>query len=235
MIKISVAGLCIEVHNKYKFIEELAKDYITDSEHTDFSVFATEEEIEEERRISEYPFKNDYLESIVTYRKIAEVIPRYDAIVFHGAVIVKGDMAFAVTARSGVGKTTHIRLWHKVFDDVHVLNGDKPILRIIDGEVYACGTPWRGKEGYGRNEMMRLRGIGFIERAEDNLAEPVGVSDALMKFVGQIYVPKDPVSAARALSVANGVITGVPMIKICANMQNDAATVAHQAFLKSIK
>ena len=195
---------------------------------------STEDKIKAEAAQSAEEYPDGYLESIVLYREIAEKLPFYSAFVFHGAVIAVDGKAYAVTARSGVGKTTHLRLWQEVFGDkVHVLNGDKPIIRIIEGEPYACGTPWRGKERYGVNEMLPLCGIGFLERAEENSAERIEVGEALMKFMTQIYVPKERSAATIALGTADRVLNAVPLIRIRANMKPDAAITAYKAFVNN--
>ena len=137
MITIKVAGLAIGIDNRFEYITRLAADYLTD-EPPLFTVRATEEDIAEEARMTDVRFPDGYLESIVSYRKIAEILPTYDAFVFHGAVLNYGGHALAFTAKSGTGKTTHTRLWLSEFGDkVHYLNGDKPIIRFIDGVPYA--------------------------------------------------------------------------------------------------
>lgn len=235
MINISIAGLNITLKNRYSFVERIAKDYINDFEAAHFSVEATDTEIAEERDKSDYSFDNGYLESIVLYRNIAERLPEYDAFVFHGAVIACEGRAYAVTARSGVGKTTHLRLWLREFgDSVHILNGDKPILRVIDGKVYACATPWRGKEGYGVNEMLPLCGIAFLERSDTNSASLVSASEGLVRFASQIYIPKDPRTAPLALACANKILSRVPLHTIRANMEPEAARVARAAFCSTL-
>lgn len=231
MIKISVAGLNVELKNKYPFIEQYAEDYITSSCSTDITVEAEESEIDLEAMEAPENAPRGYLESIVLYRAIAEQLPKYSAFVFHGAVIAKDGKAYIVTARSGVGKTTHLRLWLDVFgEDVHILNGDKPIIRIIDGKAYACATPWRGKEGYGVPEMLPLCGIGFLERGEFNAAEQITVGEALMRFVSQIYIPNEKSAASAVLSIADKVLSSVPLYKLSVNVEKDAAVVAYNAF-----
>ncbi len=234
MIRISVADLEIKLDNKYSYIEELACDYVSaDDREAHIAVSASDEDIRLEAEASELQHSRGYLESIVLYREIAEQLPRFDAFVFHGAVIALDGKAYAVTARSGVGKTTHLRLWMKAFGDrVHILNGDKPILRIINGRVYACGTPWRGKESYGVAEMLPLEGIAFLERGDQNSAKRITVGEGLIRFVSQIYVPKAPSAASLALSVANRIISSVPLYELRANMDISAATVAYEAFTK---
>ena len=224
MMKISLAGLKIAIDNRYPFIEELAKDYITSEEEVDFTVSVSDEDLKEEDRMSEVRYPLGYLESIALYRKIAEKIPEYGAFVFHGAVMALDGAAYAVTARSGVGKTTHVRLWLEAFGErVHILNGDKPIIRVIDGIPYACGTPWRGKENYGIPEMLPLRSVAFLERSAENSAEKISVGSALMRFVSQIYIPKTKETASLALIAANRVISSVSLYELHVNMDISAA------------
>ena len=169
MITISIAGINIGIDNKYPYLEEMAKDYITDGA-AEFTVRATEEEIDAQMAQSpSSSLPRGYLESLSVYRHIAERLPEYDAFLFHGCVIVHKKRAYVFTAKSGVGKTTHARNWLAEFgDEVHILNGDKPIIRIIDGVPCACGTPWQGKENYGVNEICEIKAFVFIERDKEN-------------------------------------------------------------------
>ncbi len=232
MIVIKLAEISIAIDNKYRHIEELARDYITDDE-PEFSVFATDEEIREEGRCSDVKFSNAYLESIVVYRKIAERLPMYDAFVFHGAILSYHGSAYAFTARSGVGKTTHTRLWMSEFKgETDYINGDKPIIRFISGKPVAFGTPWRGKEGYGKNTSAVLRSVALIERGVENEAfipEPGAISIGIIK---QIYMPKDSASARKTMQLASKMIASVRLVGLRCNMEPEAAHVAMSAMVK---
>ncbi|MBR5449286.1 MAG: hypothetical protein IKV43_04775, partial [Clostridia bacterium] len=116
MITIKVAGLAIGIDNRFEYITRLAADYLTD-EPPLFTVRATDDDIAEEAKMTDVKFPDGYLESIVAYRKIAEILPSYDAFVFHGAVLNYDGRAVAFTAKSGVGKTTHTRLWLSEFGE----------------------------------------------------------------------------------------------------------------------
>ncbi len=229
-MKLSLAGLNVEAKTRYEFSEKLTESYLSNSGNTDFSVEVTDLDIKNEAERSDIRYPIGYLESIALYRKIAEKLPFYDAVVFHGAVIAYKGCAYAFTARSGVGKTTHIRLWLQRFGDaVHILNGDKPILRVIDGVVYAAGTPWRGKEGYGVPEMLPLKAIAFIDRAEEPLAREITSSEALTRLASQMYVPNEPRAAMLSLSVLNKIISGVKLYDVRANMKPESAEASFTA------
>ena len=228
MITVKLADLAIGIDNKYTFMEALAKDYITD-EAPVFSVSVTDAEIEEER-VTERETK-EYLESIAIYRKIAEKLPEYDAFVFHAATLNFEGEALAFTARSGVGKTTHTRLWIEVFgrERVHYLNGDKPIVRFVDGSPVVYGTPYRGKEGYGRCESAPLRAVTFVERGEVNTAEPISKDDAVMRIASQVYMPRSSMSALRTLKLIDRFVGSAKLVLLKCTPDPEAAEVAKRA------
>lgn len=231
MITIKIAELPIGIDNKYDYIKNLAAEYLTDEEPL-FTVSATEEELDAERAISEFEFSNGYLESIVSYRKIADILPKYDAFVFHGAILNYDGDAYAFTARSGVGKTTHTKLWLSEFaGKAHYLNGDKPVIRIIDGVPYAAGTPWRGKENFGVNEMAPLKGIALLARGEKNEAAPIEPTMGVLRLVSQMYLPSDRGAVQLTMRLADRVIKSVKFIELRCNMDPEAAHVAKKAFL----
>ena len=233
MITLNIARLPIGIDNRFDYISELAKDYLTDEEPI-FTVSVSSEEILKEKESSATNHTDGYYESIIAYRKIAEILPEYDAFLFHGSVIAYEGCAFVITANSGVGKTTHTRLWLSEFkESAHVLNGDKPIIRIIDGTAYACGTPWQGKENYGRNEILELSGISFLERGAENVARNISASDAVTRFMSQIYLPKTNLSMlAKTMRLADTVIRGTHLVLLECNMNPEAAHVSLAALLE---
>ena len=159
------------------------------------------------------------------------MLPKYGALVFHGAVIATDIEAYAFTARSGVGKTTHINNWLRAFGgDIHILNGDKPILRKIGGKICACGTPWQGKENMGVNEIKPLKAIAFLSRSEKNRAAKVGASSVLMPFMTQIYIPNSEREADLALALAADILESAELYSLGVNMDIESAMVARAAF-----
>ncbi len=232
MISIKIAGIPIGLDCKYEYTERYVKEYVTD-EQPEFCVSATSEDIAWEHENSGIKVPDWSAENIVLYRKIAERLPEYDALVFHGAVLEYENTAYAVTANSGVGKTTHTRLWLREFSDkVKILNGDKPILRLIDGGVYACATPWMGKEGYGYNAVRKLGGIGFLSRGAVNISRRVEPDGAVMRFMNQIYLSKtDVLALTRSMRVADKLLCGVPLYEFECNMEPSAAHVTFDAFV----
>lgn len=230
MLNIKIADVVVGIDNRYRHIEWLARDYVTD-ECREFVVSATDEDLEREAGMTEESYSPGYLESVVVYRKIAERLPFYDACVFHGAVLSVDGRGYAFTARSGVGKTTHTRLWLSHFGSrAYYVNGDKPIIRFRDGVPMVYGTPWMGKESYGTNTSCPLFGIAFLERGQENSAEPAMVDDVASLLVSQVYIPRGGAAAVRALSLCDRILSTVKLIRLRCNMDISAAGVAARAF-----
>ena len=101
---------------------------------------------------------NGYLESLAIYRKIAEKVIEYNGFLLHGVVVEVNKCGIAFLARSGVGKSTHVMLWKELLKNkLTIINGDKPLVRIIDGKIFAYGTAWAGKEKLHKNTKTELR------------------------------------------------------------------------------
>lgn len=230
MLTVSIAGIPVGIDNRYKNVEHISRDYLTDAAPV-FTVRATDAEIEAERLASGAEFHEGYLESTVIHRLIAEQLWRVDAFVLHGAVLALDGGGYAFAARSGTGKTTHTRLWCEHFGErVRYVNGDKPIVRFIDGVPYVYGTPWRGKENYGENMRVPLMGIAYLERALSNSAEEISFDDASSRLLSQVYIPKkNPLAAARTLALVGRLSEGVRHVVLKCNMEKDAAAVAARA------
>ena len=231
MFKIKIAELVIEIDNKYDFVKKQCIDYIVDDSLTaDFTVSASEEQIKTENESSESNFSNGYLESVCIYRNIAYILPKFNAFLFHAAVVCVDGQAYAFTAKSGVGKSTHIRLWQNLLGEkLSIINGDKPILRIKDDKVYAYGTPWCGKEGYNINTSAPLKAICFINRGSVDEITPFEKSEAAGKVIHQIIVPKNYEDIVSILDMLDFTLKKVDVWKLKCTINISAAELSYNA------
>lgn len=187
---IRLADINIKIENKYAYLAELCREYT--AAEPNFSIDATVSEQEIYAEDTENKYSAAYLESLAVYRKIAESILDFDGFLMHGAVIDVHGCGTAFLAKSGVGKSTHVRLWQQLLSsEIRVINGDKPLIRIIGGCAYAFGTPWAGKEGLQVNAKTKLRKICFIERSTENECIPLEKAHIFKRLINQIYIPKN--------------------------------------------
>lgn len=178
-----IADLTVGISCKHSLIESMCREYLTEVAPM-FCVRASEEHKEKLRNyflgFSEV-FSDDYLESVAISECIADEVFNYDAAVFHAALISFDGQGVAFAAPSGTGKSTHIKLWRRLFGSrVECINGDKPLFLFRDGKFFGAGTPWCGKENWGCNKTVPLKAVCFIERAEQNSISPLTENREIM-------------------------------------------------------
>lgn len=243
MFKVKIAGFVIEVDNKYGYIERLCSKYKYQGNGADFCATCTEEEIDNEyiTAQSDEEIKNlllsmnteqqrGYLEGVCIYRSICLQLPERGSFVMHAATIEVDGQAYAFTARSGTGKSTHIALWKQYLGDrVQIVNGDKPIVREIDGVFYAYGTPWCGKEGWNRDVCVPLKGLCFVERAKENSISKLPLDEAASRIMKQILIPKDAMGAINTFDLVDRMLNKVNCWLLGCNISVEAAEIAYEA------
>lgn len=235
---LSLAGVPAGVEAIHPAVGRFCREFFSE-ETPAFRVTMTASDIESERvraarsdardGLPARDYADAYLESIALYRKLSVGLLDKDAVVFHGAALGAGERAFLFTARSGVGKTTHARLWLKNIPGAFILNGDKPLLRLRGDVVFACGTPWKGKENYGRNAMLPLEAICLLERDAANHIEPVSFRDALPTLLQQTNRPEDPDALRKTLEIVCGLEDRVRFYRMGCNMEDEAAQMSFRA------
>ena len=225
-----IADLNIKINNKHSYLTKLCKNYLHENQDAtpDFEVTASPEDYDMDKENLE-GFSDGYLESVSVYRQIAKKLLEYDGIILHAAVIEKDGKAFAFSAPSGTGKSTHIKLWKKAFgDEVQIVNGDKPLIRIIDGVLYAYGTPWCGKEGYNRNTKAPLYSICFVSRAKENSIRPLEKNAAIPLIFTQLLMPDNETQTDAFFVMLNHIFDKVKFFSLGCNMDIEAAHVAYE-------
>ena len=231
-----LADFFIEIHVQYPSTEHFCGAYVcADAEKVDFSVTVSAADIAAEMAADPAEKKHtpEQYEPLALYRKICAELLGRGAFLMHCAVIGYEGCGYAFAAKSGTGKTTHIRLWQACFgrEKVTIVNGDKPILRVIGDAVYAYGTPWCGKEGYNANTRVPLRGLCFLERDAENGISRISDAEAMPRILSQVMVT-DSADLMRQMELLDALVTHVPLYKLGCNMDIEAARVAYEGMRK---
>lgn len=228
MFCIEIAEIPIGIENRYPYIYYLCEDYEVKDREPEFTVSVSEDEILKEQN-GEEQFSSGYCESLCIYRKICLKMIEYDAFLMHSAAIAMDGEAYVFSAPSGVGKTTHIRLWKQRFGDrVQVINGDKPIYRFIGDKLYVCGTPWRGKEYMGSNMMSPVKAVCFLEQNPENHIRLLNTEEVSRHIFSQVLLPKDIEIFDRFWLLLKRMVTTNIFYELKCNRQPEAAELAYQ-------
>lgn len=232
MLIISVAGMVFGIEHTYPHIARQCAPYVVEAEPADtFSV--TPEMIAREKSSATGEVSDGYCESLAAYREISKRIMAHDALLLHAAVIELDGRAIAFSARSGTGKSTHIRLWRRVFGDrVQIVNGDKPIIRFSnDGTPIAYGTPWAGKEGWQRNVGVPLHSIVILRRGKTDQLLPISREEAAIELLGQILLGDSESEAATSMELLDRLIASVDLKVLYCTPTEEAARVAFEGLV----
>ncbi len=144
-----IADIISDIRPKFPTFEKNAKNYeYSGNEPVQIKISIREDYI---RKRAE---KNTHLtlgnlESIFLADVFNKKILKYNAIFLHSSAILYKGKAYLFSADSGVGKSTHTKLWIKKFgaENVQIINDDKPIIRFIDNDWYVYGSPFDGGTG----------------------------------------------------------------------------------------
>lgn len=174
-------------------------------------------------------FSEPYLETLAVYRKIAEQMPFFDTILFHGSAIAVDGEVYLFTAKSGTGKSTHTRLWREYFGERAVMvNDDKPLIRVTREGVTVYGTPWNGKHRLGANLAAPLKAVCLLERAKENHIEAAAAKALYPSLLQQTYRPANPAAMVQTLQLLDRLTGQVGLYRLGCNLSPDAARVAYE-------
>lgn len=228
-----IADLNIEIQNRYDYVARQCAAYrAPEGAVADFSVAVSEQALAASH--AQGPdFSLPYHESLCVYREICKKMLVYDGFLLHAAVIEVDGRAYAFSAPSGTGKSTHIALWRRLLGErVQIVNGDKPILRYRDGAFTAYGTPWCGKEGWNRNTSAPLTAICFLERSEKNRIRRLSSNEAIDHVFHQLLRPKTAAEMDATLSLTDNLLREVPIYLLGCNISEEAARLAYETLSK---
>ena len=179
------------------------------------------------------PSSDSYLETLAVYRKIATRLPSHHIWLMHGSAVAVNGEAVLFTAPSGVGKTTHTRLWLENIPSTTVINGDKPLLRLQNGVCEICGTPWSGKEHMNCNRIVPLRAICLLERGKENRITETTFAELRPALIQQTFRPNDPASLVKIIDLLEEAGHCVRCYRLSCTMEPEAATIAYNAIFQN--
>lgn len=228
-----IAGLRVLIKNKHPYTTKFCKAYLSDNQDAPEDVVAsvTEAEFTEEKNISP-EFTDGYIENICLYRSLCKQLPTLNRFLLHASILEYDGKAYAFLGRSGTGKSTHTKLWLRFIKNVCVLNGDKPILEYSNGQFFAHGTPWQGKENWGYKGKAPLNGLCFLEQAKENSITKLSVSETSSRIFQQILLPQDAENALATLSLIDKLIATVPVYLLKCDISQEAVKHSFEALTK---
>lgn len=226
MFSIKVADRLFRIDNRYKFLEELCSDYVTDEQGDELITISDDEMLRE--NLPDENFPPCYHESTAVYRKMCEYLIPSGIFLFHCSALTIDGRGVLFGAPSGTGKSTHAGLWKKFFGDrVDILNDDKPLIHPDDKGITVYGTPWAGKHSLQKNTSAPVEALFIIERGKKSSVEPLTIHEAYPMALNQTYRPDDAVLMKKTLDLLNRFLEKVPIYRLKCDISEDAVRTAY--------
>lgn len=233
-----IAGLTVRMENCDGRTTKQAIPYLSENQDenqpVDININVSEERIR--NSMDEHPEMDfDDWQYMLTGTDFYTNLIKFGGILLHSSCVVVDGVAYAFSADSGTGKSTHTQLWLKRFGDrAYMLNDDKPAIRIIDGKAYACGTPWSGKYDYSTPEVVPLAGICFLERSEDNWIKPAETGRAIFNIFSQTVRKLGEKGMGKLLDNLEELFRLVPIYQLGCNISQEAVDCSYNTMKKDL-
>lgn len=134
-------------------------------------------------------------------------------IFMHASAVESNGKGYIFPGRSGAGKSTISRMF--AARGYNLLSDDRIVVRKINGEFYAFGTPWAGDAGIAENRKLPLGGIFFLRQSsESSIRElaPAEAAERLMPVTSILWFDKQAVPGI--LSFCEDLVLHVPAYDI---------------------
>lgn len=139
------------------------------------------------------------------------------------------------SGHSGAGKSTHSRLWERLFDS-RILNGDLNLLGMEDGKVIVYGIPWCGTSEIAQPFKKNLWGVFFIHQSNGNTCKEIQGAQRTLALSNRMISPSWTKNLyEQNLAFAYEVQPKIMLCNLFCNTEDEAAKVARQYVISYIE
>ena len=233
-MKYKIADLIVEYTAKYDELKRLSEQFIYNGEReTDITLSVTDKQLENMLSRSVEGTTISGIENLAMSSEFNRAAIKYGVMLVHSSALIYNNEAYLFSADSGVGKSTHTKLWLKAFGDkVHIMNDDKPVVRLYDDHAQAYGTPFDGGSGIALNESYPLKAIIFVERGEENSVRIPESKEIIQKLYFQTARMVDRKTAEKMLLNIEKLLSLTKFYVLTCNMDISAAYTAYNSIIE---
>ena len=232
------AGLNVEMSPQHPTLVQRSAPYRADGDvRVDIQLLPPVGGVEALRNAAPHPADVDfaYLDDVNEYLyyggSFYRALLHFDGMLLHASAVAFDGKAYLFSAPPGTGKSTHTREWVRALPGAFILNDDKPALRLVDGTVYACGTPFSGSSPLSVNVMLPVGGICVLERGDVNEIRPLSAAEALPWIYGQTTTQVDASEGELLLDVLERVLSAVRLWRLRCRIGREAMECSFSAMV----
>lgn len=154
----------------------------------------------------------------------------HGGIFLHASYIIKDGQAILFTAPKQTGKSTQAELW-RATRGAEIINGDRVILRKIDGTWYACSSPYCGTSKICQDAVAPIKAIVILGQSKKNAVCKATAREALEALLnGCTYNVWDKKQVDASMSIMERIITDLLMVRLDC-LPDESAVAALEEFL----
>lgn len=233
-MKYKIADLIVDYTAKYEDLEKLSEQFKYSGEkEADITLAVPNKHLENLLSRSVEGTTISGIENLAMSSEFNRAAIKYGVMLVHSSALIYNNEAYLFSADSGVGKSTHTKLWLKAFGDkVHIMNDDKPVVRLYDDHAQAYGTPFDGGSGIALNESYPLKAIIFVERGEENSVRIPDNKEIIQKLYFQTARMVDRKTAEKMLLNIEKLLSLTKFYILTCNMDISAAYTAYNSIIE---
>ena len=233
-MKYKIADLIVEYTAKYDDLKRLSEQFVYSGEgEADITLSVTDKQLENMLSRSVEGTTIGEIENFAISSEFNRSAIKYGVMLVHSSALIYNTGAYLFSADSGVGKSTHTKLWLKAFGDkVHIMNDDKPVVRLYDDHAQAYGTPFDGGSGIALNENFPLKAIIFVERGEENSVRIPDNKEIIQKLYFQTARMVNRETAEKMLVNLESLLHLTKFYVLTCNMDISAAYTAYNSIIE---
>lgn len=165
-----------------------------------------------------YPEAADYfrtLDNLLDAANLEHMLTALGAVSLHSSFITHCGQAILFSAPSGTGKSTQAALWEQ-YAHAEQINGDRSVIRCVDGVWTAFGFPFAGSSGIYKNKSAPIRAIVVLRQAKDNTIERLAAPEAFRLLYSETAIQRwNTQGHAAAVDLLIRLSAAVPVYRLC--------------------
>lgn len=166
----------------------------------------------------------EYLAHLLTACMLA-----HGLLTFHGVLMEYEGNGIIISAASGTGKTTHVRLWRDLRRAL-IINGDRAVCAKTAEGWTGYGLPWSGTSGEQINRSVAIRALVVLRRGETNEAHRISALEAFHQVFAHVLYPSwDKALTEKMMDLLESFLRDVPIFLLSCRPDAESVDVLHDA------
>jgi hypothetical protein len=155
-------------------------------------------------------------------------ILNHQGIEIHAAAIEYEGKGIIFSAPSGTGKSTQANLWRTLMG-AKVINGDRPIVRVVEESPFVYGTPWTATSPDCLNVKAPLSAIVMLVQSPVNKIRQLKKNEIINWLLPRCFLPyHDRKLMDLAIKTFDGIIEKVPVYLLECKPDREAVELVYQ-------